>query len=106
MKNEEEMTMSEEKKTAAAEEVKAKESRLSMEELEYVSGGQFADDSILGSEAVAVLEALEGKVERLQVTSSSGDPGAYVNIRVRGAGSISASSDPLIVLDGFAGNEN
>jgi TonB-linked SusC/RagA family outer membrane protein len=45
-------------------------------------------------------QLLQGKATGLQVTSQSGRPGQPATLRVRGAGSINASSDPLIVLDG------
>lgn len=46
------------------------------------------------------LSALSGKVSGLQVTQSAGTPGASVNIRLRGAASITGSNDPLIIVDG------
>ena len=35
-----------------------------------------------------------------EITSSSGQPGAAGGIRIRGFGSINASSDPLYIVDG------
>lgn len=46
-------------------------------------------------------QLLQGKATGVQVTGQSGRPGANGYIRVRGAGSINASSEPLIVLDGI-----
>ena len=94
--------MSEEKKTAVTEEVKEEARKLTEEELEKVNGGQFADDAVAGSTAVKAAEALQGKAAGMKVISSNGQPGAAMNIRVRGAGSLSASTDPLIVIDGMA----
>ena len=45
-------------------------------------------------------KALEGNVSGVQVTSGSGQPGSSPAIRVRGFGSINASSAPLYVVDG------
>lgn len=45
-------------------------------------------------------ESLQGNVAGLQVTSGSGQPGAGLNMRIRGIGSYSASSSPLYVIDG------
>ena len=45
-------------------------------------------------------QALAGKAAGVQVSTSSGLIGAPVNIRVRGASSISSGSQPLIVMDG------
>ncbi len=44
--------------------------------------------------------ALSGKVAGVQMTSSTGEPGSSSTIRVRGIGSINASSDPLYIVDG------
>lgn len=43
---------------------------------------------------------LQGKVPGLLVTPASGDPTGGATIRVRGAASLYASNDPLIVIDG------
>ena len=53
------------------------------------------------SSAPSVLTALQGKVAGLQITQNSAQPGGGFNIQIRGAGSINASNDPLIVVDGF-----
>lgn len=47
-----------------------------------------------------VSKALQGLVPGLQSTSSSGQPGTEASIRIRGIGSINASSAPLYVVDG------
>lgn len=41
-----------------------------------------------------------GHIAGVQVTPTSGQPGANSNVRIRGVNSISASSDPLYVIDG------
>lgn len=46
---------------------------------------------------------LQGKVAGVVVTNSSGAPGSGATIRIRGTGSIAASSDPLYVVDGVVG---
>lgn len=46
-------------------------------------------------------KALEGHVSGVQMTSGSGQPGSSPNIRIRGFGSINASSAPLYVVDGI-----
>ncbi len=45
---------------------------------------------------------LAAKASGVQVVSSQGGPGAGFKIRVRGGTSITANSDPLYVIDGFA----
>jgi TonB-linked SusC/RagA family outer membrane protein len=46
-------------------------------------------------------DALAGRVAGVQVTSSDGQPGAGVNIVIRGNNSVSQSNAPLYVIDGF-----
>ena len=43
---------------------------------------------------------LVGKVSGLLITPANGQPGASSTIRIRGAASLTASNDPLIVIDG------
>ncbi len=45
-------------------------------------------------------QALQGKSAGVQVTATTGRPGAGANIKIRGTSSISAGSDPLYVIDG------
>lgn len=47
-------------------------------------------------------QALVGKVAGVQVSQVSGAPYSGTKIRVRGIGSINASSEPLYVIDGYA----
>ena len=49
----------------------------------------------------SVQEALQGNVPGLQSSNGSGQPGSVPDIRVRGIGSINASSSPLYVIDGI-----
>jgi TonB-linked SusC/RagA family outer membrane protein len=51
-----------------------------------------------------VSRALEGMVSGVQLSTSSGQPGSESAIRIRGLGSLSAGSDPLIVIDGVPSN--
>ena len=48
-----------------------------------------------------ITKALAGEVAGVQVATSSGQPGTVASIRIRGIGSISASSSPLYVVDGI-----
>jgi iron complex outermembrane receptor protein len=50
--------------------------------------------------AVSPEQILAGKIAGVQVTSNDGAPGADNQIRIRGATSVNASSDPLFVIDG------
>ncbi len=51
-------------------------------------------------------QLIAGKVAGVSITSNGGSPGAGSVIRIRGIVSLSASNDPLIVVDGlpFSGN--
>ncbi len=51
-------------------------------------------------------QALQGKMAGVNVTSQDGRPDAAISIRVRGGGSITQSNDPLVLIDGVAGNLN
>lgn len=57
-------------------------------------------DKIDQQPVTEVTSALLGSAPGVSVTSSSGMPGTSSTIRIRGIGSFSASSSPLIVLDG------
>lgn len=52
-----------------------------------------------------VSDALQGRVAGVNLVQTSTQPGATMQIRIRGTRSLTASNDPLIVLDGipFAG---
>ncbi|HEY4110763.1 TonB-dependent receptor [Puia sp.] len=68
--------------------------------------GAVATVSLTNSDQTPVLGAtqlLEGTVAGVQVTQYNSQPGAAFSVRIRGTNSISYSSDPLYVLDGYAG---
>lgn len=56
--------------------------------------------------AVSVDQALSGKVAGALVMQNSGDPAGGMSIRLRGASTISGSSDPLYIIDGVLINNN
>ncbi len=49
---------------------------------------------------VSTQDMLKGKVAGLLITPGDGGPGSGSTIRIRGAASLNASNDPLIVIDG------
>lgn len=53
----------------------------------------------LGS--VSIDQALQGRMAGVDITASSGDPGAPLSIKIRGTSSINAGTNPLIVVDGL-----
>ena len=70
--------------------------------------------SSIGSKAIKeipapdVMRALQGRTAGVDLVQSSSRPGADMQIRIRGARSLTASNDPLVVLDGipFPGSLN
>ena len=51
-------------------------------------------------------ELMVGKIPGVQITNAGGDPTAGSTIRIRGGSSMSASNDPLIVIDGVPIDNN
>ena len=51
--------------------------------------------------ATNAAQALQGRVAGVLMTQTSSKPGSEMQIRIRGQRSLSASNDPLIVLDGI-----
>lgn len=45
-------------------------------------------------------QLIQGRAPGVQITSSSGEPGAGVNIRIRGTSSVRGGNNPLFVVDG------
>lgn len=58
-------------------------------------------DELVLSSSPSIGDVLRGKVSGLQITQNSAQPGGGLDIQIRGAGSINASNNPLIVVDGF-----
>ncbi|MEN8155842.1 MAG: SusC/RagA family TonB-linked outer membrane protein [Bacteroidota bacterium] len=53
-----------------------------------------------------VEELLQGRITNMDITATSGDPGAGLNIRIRGTATLNARNDPLIVVNGIPYNTN
>jgi TonB-linked SusC/RagA family outer membrane protein len=60
-------------------------------------------ESLSNNPGFRVDQMLQGKASGMMVTQENGAPGAASSIRIRGNGSISASSEPLFVIDGLLG---
>lgn len=60
-----------------------------------VSGAEITNTPVAG-----VDQALQGKAPGVQVIQNAGNPGVGISVRVRGSSSISASNQPLYVVDG------
>ena len=84
-----------------------------LDEIMVVAYGTARKSSFTGSASVikadevstskeSLVKSLQGKMAGVRVGGSTGDPGSDQNILVRGISSISASSQPLYVIDGVA----
>ncbi|MBK3516476.1 SusC/RagA family TonB-linked outer membrane protein [Carboxylicivirga marina] len=67
----------------------------------YTGAAKVVKADVIENRPVTSFEkALQGATAGLQVTSSSGQPGATAQVRIRGIGSLSAGSSPLYIVDG------
>ena len=85
---------------------------MSLSEVVVVGYGEVKRNNLTGAAAslsakdiedrpISRLEnALAGQLPGVDVRTNSGEPGGDIQIRVRGAGSINSSNDPLYVIDG------
>ncbi|MEO6135453.1 MAG: SusC/RagA family TonB-linked outer membrane protein [Ginsengibacter sp.] len=66
----------------------------------------FSTQNVKASEVVEsqqpnIVNALQGKIAGVQITNSSGAPGASSSIMIRGGNSLSGNNQPLFVVDGI-----
>ena len=92
--------------------VSMKENAAALEEVVVVAYGTQKREALTGSVGEVKTEALEqistsnvvqgivGRVAGVQVINNTGQPGADPTVRIRGVGSINASSAPLYVVNG------
>ena len=57
-------------------------------------------EDVKDAPVTSVAEALQGRIAGMDIVSGSGEPGEGTSIQIRGARSISAGNEPLIVVDG------
>ena len=57
-------------------------------------------EDLANTAAQSVDEALQGRLAGVEILTTDGEPGSAASIRIRGTRSISASNEPLIVVDG------
>lgn len=84
-----------------------------LDEVIVVAYGSVRRESFTGSASVvqseqidripitSIEQALSGASAGVQVGTLSGQPGSFVQLRIRGIGSISSSNEPLYVIDGI-----
>jgi TonB-dependent starch-binding outer membrane protein SusC len=87
-------------------------SELGLDEVVVIGYGQVKKEDATGSVSAistkdfnqgaitSPTELMTGKIAGVQITSGGGAPGDGSTIRIRGGSSLSASNDPLIVIDG------
>lgn len=85
----------------------------SLSEVVVIGYGTVAKPDLTGSVGVVPIddmmkapvgtfaEALAGRVAGVRVNAADGQPGGGINIVIRGAGSLTQSTSPLYVIDGF-----
>ena len=92
--------------------VALQEDTVLLEDIVVVGYGFQREEDVTGS--IATIEAdearqglvtspdqmIQGRVAGVNITQNNGEPGAGFNIRIRGGTSISASNEPLYVIDG------
>ena len=67
----------------------------------FTGAAEVVDKEVLQDRPVtSFVKSLQGTTAGLQVSSSSGQPGAGATVRIRGVGSLSAGSAPLYIIDG------
>src|SRR5690606_9695527 len=93
--------------------VTLEEDAQALEEVVIIGYGQTTIEDATGTVAVVTAEdfnmgiisspeqLIQGKTAGVQITQSSGEPGAGVNLRIRGTSSVRASNNPLFVVDGI-----
>ncbi|MCQ2221988.1 MAG: SusC/RagA family TonB-linked outer membrane protein, partial [Prevotella sp.] len=65
------------------------------------SVGSISGQKLAAVPVTSAAVALQGKISGVQVTTVDGQPGADVNIKVRGGTSVTQSNEPLYIVDGF-----
>lgn len=85
---------------------------MNLDEIVVTGYGNYSRSSFTGSAntlradmlknvpVISVEQKLQGMTTGVNITSNSGQPGSVPNIRIRGMGSLTASNEPLYVIDG------
>jgi len=58
-------------------------------------------DQITAYPSINLIQAMQGRAAGLNIMANNGEPGSDYKVRIRGATSINASSNPIYVVDGF-----
>lgn len=65
--------------------------------------GSVSSKDIEKRQAIDVLDALQGQVAGLQISTESGRPGAGNSVRIRGTATLEGGAEPLYIVDGAQG---
>jgi len=88
------------------------EDQMALEEVVVVGYGQMkrsdltgslvsvSSDAVMRTVPTSIDQVLQGRAAGVQVQQNSGMPGASTSIRIRGINSLSASNEPIYVIDG------
>lgn len=68
------------------------------------SVSQVKGETLQELSTVSTAAALQGRVPGVQVTQNSGQPGAAMQVRIRGANSVRGSNEPLWIINGYPGD--
>ncbi len=63
--------------------------------------GQISASELKDIPVANIGQKLQGKLAGVQINQNDGTPGAEMSFRIRGAASINAGNNPLVVIDGF-----
>lgn len=104
--------------TSVSVSLKSKKDATSIEEVTLVGYGSQKKSDLTGAISqlkaenfkegmnVSVDNLMQGKVAGVRIVQTSGEPGAGVNVSIRGIGSIRSGSTPLFVVDGVPLNND
>lgn len=104
--------------TSVSVNLKSKKEAASIEEVTLVGYGSQKKSDVTGAISqlkaanfkegmnISVDNLMQGKVAGVRIVQTSGEPGAGVNVSIRGIGSIRSGSTPLFVVDGVPLNND
>ncbi|MCJ8152950.1 SusC/RagA family TonB-linked outer membrane protein [Chryseobacterium sp. SSA4.19] len=104
--------------TSVSLQLHAKKEATSIEEVSLVGYGSQKKSDLTGAISqlkaenfkegmnISVDNLMQGKIAGVRIVQSSGEPGAGVNVSIRGIGSIRSGSTPLFVVDGIPLNND
>ncbi len=83
----------------ALEEVVVQGYRTATKERSSIASSQVSSTTITNRPNANLVQTLSGQVAGLNITASSGQPGAAPSVTLRGVGSLNGNTDPLYIID-------